>query len=332
MQAMLNYQKDSRNSVSDVEKTEHKIAIVLPCYNEAEVLPETYSRLCPVVDELKRLGVEASLVFVDDGSRDDTWQLIAQFASDDDRVSGIKLSRNVGHQRCLWAGLAETVDKFDAAITIDADLQDDERTIADMVKAYTDGCDVVYGIRRKRETDSFFKRWSAKLFYSLMRKADGDILDNHADYRLMSNRAVKALLNYPERNLFLRGIVRKIGFREGFVYYDRKSREVGQSKYPLSKMLHLSFDGITSFSVAPLHFITFVGVVMTVFSFLAIVWAVYEYFDDHTIEGWTSTLVSLWFIGGVVTTAIGIIGTYIGKIYTEVKRRPHYFVESFLNL
>lgn len=329
---MIDNQKDPEFTNHVSEKVVEKIAVVLPCFNEADALPETYSRLCSVAEEMKRQGVAVSFVFVDDGSSDDTWQCIERFVKSDAAVSGIKLSRNVGHQRCLWAGLTETVDKFDAMITIDADLQDDERTMVDMVRKYKEGCDIVYGVRKKRKTDSFFKRWSAKLFYNLMRKADSDILNDHADYRLMSSRAVKALLDYPERNLFLRGMVRKIGFREGFVYYDRKSRTKGESKYPLSKMLSLSFDGITSFSVAPLHFITFVGIVMTIVAFFAIAWAVYEYFDDHTIEGWTSTLVSLWFIGGVVTTALGVIGTYIGKIYTEVKRRPHYFVERFLNL
>ncbi|MBQ4147048.1 MAG: glycosyltransferase, partial [Prevotella sp.] len=237
-----------------------------------------------------------------------------------------------GHQRCVWAGLSETVEKFDAMITIDADLQDDENTIIDMVRQFKEGCDVVYGVRKQRTTDSFFKRWSAQAFYLLMKKADNDIIYNHADYRLMSKRAVKALLQYPERNLFLRGMVRKVGFKEGFVYYDRKEREAGTTKYPLSKMIRLSFDGITSFSVAPLQFITIIGLIMMVVSVLAIVWAVYEYIKDHTIQGWTSILVSLWFIGGVVTTALGVIGTYIGKIYSEVKRRPLYFVDRSLNL
>lgn len=311
---------------------QNKIAIILPCYNEEEVLPLTYRKLQKIIVELSKEDAQTNLVFVDDGSRDATWQLIEQMCKEDAHVSGIKLSRNVGHQRCVWAGLSETVEKFDAMITIDADLQDDENTIIDMVRQFKEGCDVVYGVRKQRTTDSFFKRWSAQAFYLLMKKADNDIIYNHADYRLMSKRAVKALLQYPERNLFLRGMVRKIGFKEGFVYYDRKEREAGTTKYPLSKMIRLSFDGITSFSVAPLQFITIIGLIMMVISVLAIVWAVYEYIKDHTIQGWTSILVSLWFIGGVVTTALGVIGTYIGKIYSEVKRRPLYFVDRSLNL
>jgi len=311
---------------------QNKIAIILPCYNEEEVLPLTYRKLQKIIVELSKEDAQTNLVFVDDGSRDATWQLIEQMCKEDAHVSGIKLSRNVGHQRCVWAGLSETVEKFDAMITIDADLQDDENTIIDMVRQFKEGCDVVYGVRKQRTTDSFFKRWSAQAFYMLMKKADNDIIYNHADYRLMSKRAVKALLQYPERNLFLRGMVRKVGFKEGFVYYDRKEREAGTTKYPLSKMIRLSFDGITSFSVAPLQFITIIGLIMMVVSVLAIVWAVYEYIKDHTIQGWTSILVSLWFIGGVVTTALGVIGTYIGKIYSEVKRRPLYFVDRSLNL
>lgn len=311
---------------------QNKIAIILPCYNEEEVLPLTYRKLQKIIVELSKEDAQTNLVFVDDGSRDATWQLIEQMCKEDAHVSGIKLSRNVGHQRCVWAGLSETVEKFDAMITIDADLQDDENTIIDMVRQFREGCDVVYGVRKQRTTDSFFKRWSAQAFYLLMKKADNDIIYNHADYRLMSKRAVKALLQYPERNLFLRGMVRKVGFKEGFVYYDRKEREAGTTKYPLSKMIRLSFDGITSFSVAPLQFITIIGLIMMVVSVLAIVWAVYEYIKDHTIQGWTSILVSLWFIGGVVTTALGVIGTYIGKIYSEVKRRPLYFVDRSLNL
>lgn len=311
---------------------QNKIAIILPCYNEEEVLPLTYRKLQKIIVELSKEDAQTNLVFVDDGSRDKTWQLIEQMCREDAHVSGIKLSRNVGHQRCVWAGLSETVEKFDAMITIDADLQDDENTIIDMVRQFKEGCDVVYGVRKQRTTDSFFKRWSAQAFYLLMKKADSDIIYNHADYRLMSKRAVKALLQYPERNLFLRGMVRKVGFKEGFVYYDRKEREAGTTKYPLSKMIRLSFDGITSFSVAPLQFITIIGLIMMVVSVLAIVWAVYEYIKDHTIQGWTSILVSLWFIGGVVTTALGVIGTYIGKIYSEVKRRPLYFVDRSLNL
>lgn len=213
-------------------------------------------------------------------------------------------------------------------VTIDADLQDDERVIVDMVKQVKEGKDIVYGVRKERKTDTFFKRFTAQAFYRLMQSVDKETLFNHADFRMMSNRSLKALLQYPERNLFLRSIVRQLGFREGIVYYNRKAREAGESKYPLSKMLSFSIDGITSFSVAPLRFITLVGLVMTLVSVVMIVFALVRHFQGDTIQGWTSLLVSLWFIGGIVTTGVGITGIYIGKIYTEVKRRPRYFVEE----
>ena len=310
-----------------------KLYIVIPCYNEEEVLPWSLERLTALITRLRdELSVEARLLLVDDGSRDRTWQLISDAADRHPEVAGLKLAHNVGHQNALWAGLEQAVDKCDATVSIDADLQDDESAIVDMTRQVLQGCDIVYGVRKERKTDTWFKRTTAQAFYRVMQTADKNMLYNHADFRMMTRRAVQALMQYPERNMFLRGIVRQLGFNEGFVYYDRTARTAGESKYPLKKMISFSIDGITSFSTAPLKFITFAGLTMTLVALIIIVYALYEHFTGHTIEGWTSILVSLWFIGGVVTTGVGITGVYIGKIYTEVKRRPRYFVDKTINL
>ena len=310
-----------------------KLYIVIPCYNEEEVLPWSLERLTALITRLRdELSVEARLLLVDDGSRDRTWQLISDAADRHPEVAGLKLAHNVGHQNALWAGLEQAVDKCDATVSIDADLQDDESVIVDMARQVLQGCDIVYGVRKERKTDTWFKRTTAQAFYRVMQTADKNMLYNHADFRMMTRRAVQALMQYPERNMFLRGIVRQLGFNEGYVYYDRTARTAGESKYPLKKMISFSIDGITSFSTAPLKFITFAGLTMTLVALIIIVYALYEHFTGRTIEGWTSILVSLWFIGGVVTTGVGITGVYIGKIYTEVKRRPRYFVDKTINL
>ena len=310
-----------------------KLYIVIPCYNEEEVLPWSLERLTALITRLRdELSVEARLLLVDDGSRDRTWQLISAAADRHPEVAGLKLAHNVGHQNALWAGLEQAVDKCDATVSIDADLQDDESAIVDMARQVLQGCDIVYGVRKERKTDTWFKRTTAQAFYRVMQTADKNMLYNHADFRMMTRRAVQALMQYPERNMFLRGIVRQLGFNEGYVYYDRTARTAGESKYPLKKMISFSIDGITSFSTAPLKFITFAGLAMTLVALVIIVYALYEHFTGRTIEGWTSILVSLWFIGGVVTTGVGITGIYIGKIYTEVKRRPRYFVDKTINL
>ena len=310
-----------------------KLYIVIPCYNEEEVLPWSLERLTALITRLRdELSVEARLLLVDDGSRDRTWQLISDAADRHPEVSGLKLAHNVGHQNALWAGLEQTVDKCDATVSIDADLQDDESAIVDMARQVLQGCDIVYGVRKERKTDTWFKRTTAQAFYRVMQTADKNMLYNHADFRMMTRRAVQALMQYPERNMFLRGIVRQLGFNEGYVYYDRTARTAGESKYPLKKMISFSIDGITSFSTAPLKFITFAGLTMTLVALIIIVYALYEHFTGRTIEGWTSILVSLWFIGGVVTTGVGITGVYIGKIYTEVKRRPRYVVDKTITL
>ena len=306
-----------------------KINIVIPCYNEQEVLTKTIDALGKLSERIKQeTGVDTQLLLVDDGSKDHTWSMIKEAAEAHPFVSGIKLSHNRGHQNALWAGMEASIDHCDAMVSIDADLQDDEKVIVDMVRQLQEGKDIVYGVRKERKTDTFFKRFTAQSFYKIMQMADKEVLYNHADFRLMSNRALKALMQYPERNLFLRAIVRELGFKEGYVYYDRKAREAGESKYPLKKMLAFSIDGITSFSVAPLKFITFIGLAMTLVAIVMIVFALVEHFNGATIQGWTSILVSMWFIGGIITTGVGITGLYIGKIYTEVKRRPRYFIEE----
>lgn len=306
-----------------------KLTIIIPCYNEEEVLPWTLGKLAVLIERLKKeTATDTRLLLVDDGSKDRTWELITEAAKAHDYIGGIKLSHNEGHQNALWAGMQESVATSDAVVSIDADLQDDETAILDMARQVNEGKDIVYGVRKKRVTDTWFKRFTAQAFYRLMKSMDSEIVYNHADFRMMTRRAVEALMQYPERNLFLRGIVRQLGFREGYVYYDRRARTAGESKYPLKKMLSFSIDGITSFSTAPLKFITFIGLTMTLISFAMIVFALVRYSEGETTQGWASLLVSLWFIGGIITTALGVTGTYVGKIYIEVKRRPRYFVQE----
>lgn len=310
-----------------------KLLIVVPCYNEQEVLHETTRQLTALVEELSQRQKIAlgRILYVDDGSRDRTWPLIEEMAAAHDTVMGLKLAHNVGHQQALWAGLEWAAEsEFDATVSIDADLQDDIRSIEEMVDRFAEGFDVVYGVRKERKTDTFFKKHTAQLFYKLMQTMGGDVVYNHADFRLMSRRSLRALVAHPERNLFLRGMVRQIGFPSTSVYYDRKERMAGESKYPLSKMLNFAIDGITSFSVKPLRMITTFGLLFILVAVGIICWALYAFAAGHTIPGWTSLLVSLWLIGGAILTAIGIIGEYIGKIYKEVKRRPRYFIEREL--
>lgn len=310
-----------------------KLLIVVPCYNEQEVLHESTRQLTALVEELSQRQKIAlgRILYVDDGSRDRTWPLIEEMAAAHDTVMGLKLAHNVGHQQALWAGLEWAAEsEFDATVSIDADLQDDIRSIEEMVDRFAEGFDVVYGVRKERKTDTFFKKHTAQLFYKLMQMMGGDVVYNHADFRLMSHRSLRALVAHPERNLFLRGMVRQIGFPSTSVYYDRKERMAGESKYPLSKMLNFAIDGITSFSVKPLRMITTFGLLFILVAVGIICWALYAFAAGHTIPGWTSLLVSLWLIGGAILTAIGIIGEYIGKIYKEVKRRPRYFIEREL--
>ncbi len=304
--------------------------IVVPCYNEEEVLHETNRRLAALLDSLVKDNMIAAgrILYVDDGSRDHTWQLVEEFVAAGSPVKGLKLAHNVGHQQALWAGLEYAAAHADAVVSIDADLQDNVDSIREMVDYFNKGIDIVYGVRRERRTDSFFKKTTAQLFYRLMSNLGGEIVYNHADFRLMSRRAVEALMSYPERNLFLRGMVCSMGYPSAVVYYDREKRFAGESKYPFSKMLSFAVDGITSFSVRPLRYIVLLGLLFILISIVAIIYGFLSYLEGDTIPGWTSLLVSIWFIGGMVTTAIGIIGEYVGKIYKEVKRRPRYFVEK----
>ena len=310
-----------------------KLVIVVPCYNEEEVLAETRKRLIDVLKNLEdRKKIDrGQILFVDDGSRDHTWQLIEQFAKETPMVGGLKLSCNRGHQFALWAGLRWAAENSDASVSIDADLQDDVNAIYDMVDAWLDGNDIVYGVRRERKTDTFFKRNTALAFYRLMTALGGKIIYNHADFRLMSRRAMQSLMQYPEDNLFLRGIVASIGYPSASVYYDRSERFAGESKYPLNKMLAFALEGITSFSVKPLRVITYLGLLFILVALGVIAYALYEHFAGHTIAGWTSLLVSMWFIGGSILLACGVTGEYIGKIYLEVKRRPKYFIDKKIN-
>ncbi|MBQ8282542.1 MAG: glycosyltransferase family 2 protein [Paraprevotella sp.] len=307
-----------------------KLAIVVPCYNEEEMLPQTTSELLRVLDDLQSAKkIEQGIVlYVDDGSHDRTWQLICELASKYTQVKGLKLAHNAGHQQALWAGLEWAAVNADAAISIDADLQDDVDAIVEMVDAWRGGADVVFGVRKERKTDTLFKRHTAQGFYKLMNALGGEVVYNHADFRLMSRRTLQALVSFPERNLFLRGMVASLGYPTAQVFYDRKERLAGESKYPLSKMLSFALDGITSFSVRPLRYIVMLGMLFILISLAAIIYGVVVYFEGKTIPGWTSLLVSVWFIGGSILMAVGIIGEYIGKIYKEVKRRPRYFIEK----
>lgn len=312
-----------------------KLIIVVPCYNEEEVLKETTRQLSDILALMENEGKikEGKIIYVDDGSKDTTWTLIEQLADVNPRVMGLKLAHNVGHQQALWAGLEWVADsRYDAAVSIDADLQDDINAIPQMVDYYNKGIDTIYGVRKERKTDTFFKKHTAQLFYKLMKTMGGDIIYNHADFRLMSKRALRALISYPERNLFLRGIVPMMGYPSAAVYYDRKERFAGESKYPFTKMLNFALDGITSFSVKPLRLITVAGLVFMLSSIIAIIYALSAFASGHVFPGWTSLLISVWFIGGAILTAIGIIGEYVGKIYKEVKRRPRYFIEKEVNL
>lgn len=312
-----------------------KLTIVVPCYNEEEVLKETTRQLSDILAQMEREGKieEGRILYVDDGSKDSTWSLIEQLAELNPYVMGLKLAHNVGHQQALWAGLEWVANsEYNVSVSIDADLQDDVNIIPSMVDHFNKGTDIVYGVRKERNTDTFFKKHTAQLFYKLMRTMGGDVVYNHADFRLMSRRTLKALVSYPERNLFLRGMVCMLGYPSATLLYDRKERFAGESKYPFTKMLNFALDGITSFSVKPLRLITIVGLLFMFASIIAIIYALSAFFSGHVFPGWTSLLISLWFIGGAILTAIGVIGEYIGKIYKEVKRRPRYFIEKEVNL
>ncbi|GFN32789.1 putative glycosyltransferase YkoT [Paenibacillus curdlanolyticus] len=309
------------------------MTVVVPCYNEEEVLQETNLRLSSVLDELiaqKWISAESSIFYVDDGSKDRTWEIICELNRNNKYVSGLKLARNAGHQNALFAGLTQAREYSDCIISVDADLQDDLAAIPQMIEKYREGYEVVYGVRRKRETDTLFKRVTAEGFYKVMNKMGANIVYNHADFRLLGNRALSALMEFKEVNLFIRGVVPMVGFKSTNVYYDRADRFAGQSKYPLKKMLAFAFDGITSLSVTPIRMVTLTGVVFAALSMLAALYAVIVKLNGNSISGWASIMVSLWFIGGVQLMCLGMIGEYIGKIYKETKHRPKYILEEEL--
>lgn len=304
--------------------------MIIPCYNEELVLHETTRQLTRVLDDLQANNQidEWKIVYADDGSKDSTWSIIEAQNTIDERVHGVKLAHNVGHQFALWAGYEFAVDKADAVISMDADLQHDVNSIGKMVEKFHAGYDVVYGVRNDRSTDGWLKKQTALGFYRIMQGMGVDIIQNHADYRLLSNRALKALVSYPERNVFIRGLVRTIGFKEAEVRFDVKDRFAGESKYTLRKMLNFAIDGITSFSVQPLRLIASMGILIVFLSVLAAIYVLISYLLGRLVPGWSSLLLSIWFIGGVQLVSIGILGEYIGKIYKETKRRPRYIIEE----
>lgn len=309
---------------------EPKLTIVVPCYNEEEVLPETIAQLNNMLGELiteKLISNESKLLFVDDGSKDKTWSLIYKESLENRAVHGLKLSRNVGHQNALLAGLLTAKKSSDCVISIDADLQDDIQIIREFIVKFKDGFDIVYGVRKRRDTDHIFKKKTAEFFYKLMRKLGVNLIYNHADYRLMSKRAIDELERFEEVNLFLRGIVPLIGFPSTSIYYDRKERLAGTTKYPLKKMLSFAFEGITSFSITPIRFVLLLGLVSFFVSFLFGCYFITLKFLGGAETGWTSLITSIWLIGGLQLIAIGLIGEYIGKIYKEAKRRPKYSID-----
>ena len=305
--------------------------IVIPCYNEEKVLPITSTMFLDKITELVKLNKisdDSRIMFVNDGSKDKTWEIICDLANKDKHYIGISQSRNRGHQNAVLAGLMEAKDQCDITISIDCDGQDDINAMNKMVDEYLDGCEVVYGVRSKRDTDTFFKRFTAEGFYHLMNWMGAEVVFNHADYRLISSRVLQEFANFKEVNIFLRGMIPLVGFKSTSVYYERHERIAGESHYPLKKMLALAFDGITSLSVKPIRMITGLGLVVTIISFLLIIWAVVGKIQGSTVSGWSSTISIICFLGGVQLLSLGIIGEYIGKIYLETKARPRYIISE----
>ncbi|MDO4459794.1 MAG: glycosyltransferase family 2 protein [Clostridia bacterium] len=309
------------------------VYFVIPCYNEEEVLPESSKRILAKLSSMRKKGLADSksrILLVNDGSKDRTWEIIEKLCADHEEFEGIKLAHNRGHQNALLSGLMTAMEKCDCAISLDADLQDDIEVLDEFVEKYIDGCDVVYGVRNKRDTDTFFKKTTAEGFYKFMKVLGVDIVFNHADYRLMSKRALEGLSEYNEVNLFLRGIVPLIGYRSDYVYYDRHERFAGESKYPLKKMLSFALDGITSFSVKPLKLISNLGIIISLLSVFGLLYALFSHAFGFTVPGWTAIVASIWLLGGIQLLCIGVVGTYIGKIYSEVKHRPRYRIETYI--
>lgn len=314
-------------------KKEAVLYIIIPCYNEEPVLMETERRLSEKLGKMiesQMVSGRSRIVFVDDGSKDHTWKMICDMYEKNPLVSGIKSSRNRGHQNTLLEGLMTVKSDCDIAVSMDADLQDDIEVLDQFVEKYYAGCDIVYGVRKSRKKDTWFKRTSAEAFYKILGAMGVNIVYNHADYRLMSRRAMEELAGFQEVNLFLRGLVPMLGFRTDVVEYERNERFAGESKYPLSKMVAFALDGITSLSIKPIRFITFLGCMLFVVSIVLLIYFLIGYFLGKTIQGWATLVISIWGIGGLELLAIGVIGEYIGKIYMESKRRPRYIVEEYL--
>lgn len=310
------------------------IYFVIPCYNEEEVLNETAKRLAIKVGKLieeKIISNDSKVMFVDDGSKDRTWDMIEGLNSLNPLFGGVKLSRNRGHQNALLGGLLSVKDNCDAVISMDADLQDDIDVIDEFIKKYYSGCDVVYGVRSDRKKDTAFKKYTAQSFYKLMNMLGVDLVYNHADYRLMSKRAVEALQEFKEVNLFLRGIVPLIGYKSDKVLYERNERFAGESKYPLKKMLAFALEGITSFSVKPIRMVFTAGVIVFSISLFILAYSLIRWMQGNTIQGWTTTVASIWAIGGIQILCIGIVGEYVGKIYMETKGRPKFIIEKYID-
>lgn len=303
--------------------------IVIPCYNEEEVLPITAPLFLKKIEELinkKKISEESKVMFVNDGSKDKTWQLIKKFSKVDDHCIGLSLSRNRGHQNALLCGLMEAKEMCDITISIDCDGQDDINAMNAMVDEYLDGAEIVYGVRSKRVTDTFFKRFTAEGFYKLLNALGGEIVYNHADYRLVSSKVLKQFANFKEVNIFLRGMFPMIGYKSTSVYYERHERIAGESHYPLKKMIALAFDGITSLSIKPIRIITEIGMLITCLSVGLIIYVLVSYFSGNVVPGWSSTFISICLIGGIQLISLGVIGEYVGKIYLETKQRPRYIV------
>lgn len=308
-----------------------KLIIVIPCYNEQEVLPITAPMFLEKINSLidqKLISSDSKIMFVNDGSKDNTWNIIQDLAKSNDKYIGITQSRNRGHQSTVLAGLMEAKDMCDITISIDCDGQDDINAMDEMVMEYLNGCDVVYGVRNDRETDTVFKKNTAQAFYKILNFLGAEVVYNHADYRLLSSRFLNEFANFEEVNIFLRGMVPLVGFKSTSVYYKREERIAGESKYPLSKMLGLAIDGITSLSIKPIRIITSIGVIVSLISFILMIWAVIQYFKGDVISGWSSTVVILTFLGGIQILSIGLVGEYIGKIYMESKNRPRYIISE----
>lgn len=310
-----------------------RLCIIVPCYNEEEVFTDTNKKLVTLLKKLikeNKIANNSFVLYVNDGSKDKTWQLISKEAQKNKYVYGLGLAGNVGHQNALLAGIIESCDLVDMSVSIDADLQDDINVIEEMIDKFYSGIDIVYGVRNDRTTDSFFKRITAQGFYKFMNFMGVKSIYNHADFRLMSKRAMEQLSKFKERNLFLRGMIPLIGYKTDCVYYKRGKRLAGESKYPLKKMIKLAFDGISSFSTKPMSMICLLGIIIIIISFIAMLYGIIGYLKGNSIAGWSSLFCSIWFIGGLQLLSIGIIGQYIGKTYIEVKERPRYNVETFI--